>query len=256
MSGAAKHLAPVILELGGKNPFIVFPDTDVERTVEGLEKAMALSWQGQSCGSGTRLLVHEDVRDAIVPPIVDRAESIRVGDPFDFSSRMGSVVSEPQYEKVLRYIKQAKDEGAEVLAGGEAIEDYGSGYFLQPTIFDVTPDMTIAREETFGPVLSVMTWSEYDEMIAIANEVEYGLTASIWTNDLDTAHRTIDAIEAGYVWVNQHGTHYVGAPFGGYKQSGIGRKENLQELLDHTRVKNVNVDFGEASEGSSAFDES
>ena len=254
MRGASKNLTPLILELGGKNPFIVFPDTDIERTIEGLEKAMALSWQGQSCGSGTRLLIHEDVRDEIVPALVDRIESISVGDPFDESNKMGSVVSKPQFEKVMGYIEQAKEEGAEVLSGGEAIDEFDSGYFLRPTVFDITPDMTIAKEETFGPVLSVMTWSDYDEMVDIANDVVYGLTASIWTNDLNTAHRTVDAIEAGYVWVNQHGTHYLGAPFGGYKQSGIGRKEDLQELLDHTRIKNVNIDFGEEGEGANSFD--
>jgi betaine-aldehyde dehydrogenase len=243
MRGAANHLAPVLLELGGKNPFIVCPDADVDRAVDGLEGAMALPWQGQSCGSGTRLLVHEDVYDDVVPPIVDRVESVTVGDPFDESNTMGSVVSEPQFEKVVSYIEGAKEEGAEVLAGGEVVDEYDTGYFLRPTIFEVTPDMTIAREETFGPVLSVMTWSDYDEMIEIANDVDYGLAASVWTNDLDTAHRAVGDIEAGYVWVNQHGRHYIGAPFGGYKESGVRGKEDLQELLDHTRVKNVNIDF-------------
>ena len=245
MRGAASHLAPVILELGGKNPFIVFPDADIDRTVDGLETAMALSWQGQSCGSGTRLLVHEDAYDEVVPTIVDRIESVTVGDPFEESNTMGSVVSRPQFEKVVSYIEQAKEEGAEVLAGGEVVDEDGPGYFLRPTIFEVTPDMTIANEETFGPVLSIMTWSDYDEMVEIANGVKYGLTASIWTNDLNTAHRTADDIESGYIWVNQHGRHYLGAPFGGYKESGIRRKEDLQELLDHTRVKNINIDFGE-----------
>jgi len=243
MRGAADHLAPVLLELGGKNPFIVFPDADLERVVDGLEGAMALPWQGQSCGSGTRLLVHEDVSDDVVPAIVDRVEAATVGDPFDEANTMGSVVSQPQFEKVTDYVDLAIDEGAEVLAGGETVDDYDTGYFVRPTIFDVTPDMTIAREETFGPVLSVITWSEYEEMMHVANGVDYGLAASIWTTDLDSAHRAADDVEAGYVWINQHGRHYIGAPFGGYKESGIRGKEDLQELLDHTRVKNVNVDF-------------
>lgn len=245
MRGAADNLTPVLLELGGKNPFIVYPDADMSRVVDGLQGAMALPWQGQSCGSGTRLLVHEEAYDEVVPPIVDRVESVSIGDPFDESNTMGSVVSEPQYQKVLDFIDTAKSEGATVLAGGEPIDDYDSGYFLRPTIFEVEPDMTIANEETFGPVLSVMTWTNYDEMIGIANGVDYGLTASIWTNDLDSAHRTADDIETGYVWVNQHGRHYVGAPFGGYKESGIGRKEDLGELLDHTQVKAINIDFTE-----------
>jgi betaine-aldehyde dehydrogenase len=243
MRGAASHLAPVLLELGGKNPFIVFPDATMRKVVDGLEGAMALPWQGQSCGSGTRLLVHEDAYDDVVPAIVDRVESVTVGDPFDESNTMGSVVSEPQFEKVTSHVERAKAEGAKVLAGGEVVDDYETGHFLRPTVFEVDREMTIAREETFGPVLSVLPWSEYDEMIEIANDVDYGLTASIWTNDLNAAHRAADDIEAGYVWVNQHGRHYIGAPFGGYKESGIRGKEDLQELLDHTRVKNVNVDF-------------
>jgi len=243
MRGAAGHLAPVLLELGGKNPFIVFPDADVDAVVDGLEGAMALPWEGQSCGSGTRLLVHEDVSDAVVPAIVDRVESVTVGDPFDESNTMGSVVSRPQFEKVTGYIDQAVEEGAEVLAGGETVDDYDTGYFVRPTIFRADPDNVIANEETFGPVLTVLPWSDYDEMISIANAVDYGLAASVWTNDLNSAHRAVGDIEAGYVWVNQHGRHYIGAPFGGYKESGIRGKEDLQELLDHTRVKNVNIDF-------------
>jgi betaine-aldehyde dehydrogenase len=243
MRGAAGHLAPVLLELGGKNPFVVFPDADMDNVVDGLQGAMALPWEGQSCGSGTRLLVHEDAYDEVVPRIVERVESVTIGDPFDESNTMGSVVSQPQFEKVTGYIDQAIEEGAEVLAGGEVVDDYDTGYFLRPTIFDVERDNVIASEETFGPVLSVLTWSDYDEMVDIANDVDYGLAASVWTNDLNSAHRAVDDIEAGYLWVNQHGRHYIGAPFGGYKESGIRGKEDLQELLDHTRVKNVNVDF-------------
>lgn len=245
MRGAADNLSPVLLELGGKNPFIVYPDADMDAVRNGLEGAMALPWQGQSCGSGTRLLVHEDAYDDVIPAIVERVSGIAIGDPFDESNSMGSIVSEPQYEKVLSYIDQAKAEGAEVLAGGHAIREDEPGYWLKPTIFEVTPEMTIATEETFGPVLSVMTWSEYDELIELANNVDYGLAASIWTTDLADAHRTADDLEAGYVWVNQHGRHYLGVPFGGYKESGIGRKEDLSELLDHTRTKAINIDFSE-----------
>ncbi|MWV38435.1 MULTISPECIES: aldehyde dehydrogenase family protein [Natrialba] len=245
MQGASKNLSPVLLELGGKNPFIVYPDADMDRVLDGLKGAMALPWQGQSCGSGTRLLVHEDAYDDVVPPLIDRLESVTIGDPFDESNTMGSVVSEPQFEKVCKYIDIAKEEGADVLFGGETVDEYDRGYYLEPTVFEVEPDMTIAHEETFGPVLSVMTWSEYDEMIEIANSTDYGLTASVWTNDLNTAHRAADDIESGYIWINQHGRHYIGAPFGGYKQSGIGNKEDISELLDHTRVKNINIEFSD-----------
>ncbi|MFB6097341.1 MAG: aldehyde dehydrogenase family protein [Haloferacaceae archaeon] len=245
MRGAAEHLAPVMLELGGKNPNVVFPDADLEAAAEGAVSGMSLKWQGQSCGSGSRLLLHEDVADEMIDRVVAGFEAVGagVGDPFDDETTMGSIVSEPQYEKVLHYIQTARDEGAELLAGGEVIEEFETGYFVEPTVFEVEPDMTIATEEIFGPVLSVMRWSDYDEMLEIANGVEYGLTASVWTNDLRTAHRTVEELEAGYVWVNQHGPHYIGAPFGGYKQSGVGSNESLQELLDHTRVKNVNLDL-------------
>jgi betaine-aldehyde dehydrogenase len=244
MRGAATHLAPVLLELGGKNPFVVFPDADMDAVVDGLEGAMALPWEGQSCGSGTRLLVHEDAYDDVVPAIVDRVESVTIGDPFDESNTMGSVVSESQFRKVRDYVEGAEAEGAEVLAGGGVVDEYDTGYFLEPTVLAATPEMTIAREETFGPVLSVLPWSDYDRMIEVCNDVEYGLAASVWTTDLASAHRAIDDVEAGYVWVNQHGRHYLGAPFGGYKQSGIRSKESLSELLDHTRVKNANIQFG------------
>lgn len=243
MKGAADHLAPVLLELGGKNPTIVFPDADLDEAAAGAVGGMSLRWQGQSCGSGSRLLVHEDVYDEVVSKVVAGFEEIRVGDPFDESSSMGSIVSEPQFEKVTSYIRTAKAEGGTLLTGGEVIEEYEDGLFVQPTMFEVTPDMTVANEEIFGPVLSVLRWSDYDELIDLANSVDYGLTASVWTNDLRTAHRTVSRLEAGYTWVNQHGSHYIGAPFGGYKQSGIGKNESLQELLDHTREKNVNLNL-------------
>ncbi|WP_416841255.1 aldehyde dehydrogenase family protein [Haloferax sp. DFSO52] len=243
MQSAAKNMTDIILELGGKNPTILFPDVDVEKAAQGAVNAMSLPWQGQSCGSGSRLLVHESIRDEVVEYVCEGFEATDPGDPFDESTKMGSIVSEQQYEKVLRFIEQAKQEGATLLTGGNAIQPYESGYFVEPTVFEVTPDMTIANEEIFGPVLSVLTWSDYDEMIEIANGVDYGLTASVWTDSLQDAHRAVNDIEAGYVWVNQHGGHFTGAPFGGYKESGIGKKDSLEGLLSHTRLKNVNINF-------------
>ncbi|QLG60322.1 aldehyde dehydrogenase family protein [Halorarum salinum] len=243
MESAATNVTDVILELGGKNPTIVFPDANVEKAATGAAKGMSLPWQGQSCSSGSRLLVHESIRDDVVSRVVDRFEAVRPDDPFKESADMGSIVSRQQYEKVLRYIEQTKEESAELLTGGEAIQPFETGYFIEPTVFEVAPELTIANEEVFGPVLSVITWSDYEEMIEIANGVDYGLTASVWTDSLQDAHRAIEDLEAGYVWVNQHGGHFTGAPFGGYKESGIGKKDSLEGLIGHTRLKNVNVNF-------------
>ncbi|MFP9191224.1 aldehyde dehydrogenase family protein [Natrialbaceae archaeon A-CW1-1] len=245
MRGAAENLSNVLLELGGKNPVIVFPDADLETAADGVIDSMNLTWQGQSCGSGSRLLVHENLYQPMIESITERISSLEIGDPFDRDNDIGSIVSEPQYEKVRAYIENAKEEGANVLTGGSPVETFDTGYFFKPTLLEVTPEMTIANEETFGPVLSVIQWSDYDEMIDIANNVDYGLTASIWTENLDTAHRTTEKLEAGVVWVNHHGNHYLGAPFGGYKQSGVGKTESIEELLEHTRIKNINIKLRE-----------
>ena len=241
MQGAAQNLANVLLELGGKNPVIVFPDIDPEEAAAGVVDSMNLSWQGQSCGSGSRLLVHEEQYEPVVSSVLDRLSELSIGDPFDEESDVGTIVSETQYESVLDHIDTAKEEGADLLIGGSAAEGPDAGFFVEPTVFDVTPYMTIAAEETFGPVLSVMTWTDYERMLEIANGVRYGLTASIWTNDIDAANRTVNRLEAGAVWVNHHGNHYLGAPFGGYTQSGTGKIEAIEELHEHTRLKNVNI---------------
>ena len=157
---------------------------------------------------------------------------------------MGAVVSAEQHARVTGYIGTAKAEGARLLCGGGAPSDpaLAGGFFVEPTIFaDVTQDMTLAREEVFGPVLAVLKWREETEMLAAVNSVDYGLTCSIWTNDLNAAHRTAARVEAGFVWINEVGRHFLGAPFGGYKQSGIGREECLEELLAFTREKNIHI---------------
>jgi betaine-aldehyde dehydrogenase len=159
---------------------------------------------------------------------------------------MGSLVSQEQFEKVMRYIGYGVEEGARLAAGGKSPQDphLSKGFFIEPTIFaDVTPRMRIAREEIFGPVLCVLRWSDEAEMLRAVNDVEYGLTASIWTRDLAIAHRTAARVEAGYVWVNSSSAHYLGAPFGGYKHSGLGREESIEELMDATQIKNVHVEF-------------
>ncbi|WP_336024134.1 aldehyde dehydrogenase family protein [Halobellus salinisoli] len=240
LESGAQHLTPLVGEMGGKNPVIVYPDTDVEAAIEGTVTGMGLPWEGQSCASGSRLLVHESLADEVVAGVVERFESARIGDPFDADSEVGSLVSETQYERVLDLIETGVAEGGTVLCGGGPATDVADGYYVEPTVVEVSSENVLANEEVFGPVLSVMRWSEYDEMISLANGVDYGLTASVWTNDIRTAKRTIDDLEVGYVWVNQHGTIYPATPFGGFKESGLGKHGGLDELFCYTREKNVN----------------
>jgi betaine-aldehyde dehydrogenase len=243
MASAAKTVSPVTLELGGKNPSIIFPDVGVDRAIEGCVEGMSLPWQGQSCGSGSRILVHEDVHDQVATGVAARFEALTVGDPTKAETEMGAMVSKDHYERVLSFIEAGKSSGADLLTGGEPATVAGKeGYYIQPTVFDnVSPDSTIAQEEIFGPVVSIIPWSDYDEMLAVANGTDYGLTASVWTDNLRTAHETARRLESGYVWVNQHGPHYMGTPFGGFKQSGIGRLHCMEELYEHTQAKNVNI---------------
>jgi betaine-aldehyde dehydrogenase len=242
---AAENVSDVLLELGGKNPCLVYPDADLEDAIDGCVGAMNFTWcQGQSCGSTSRLFLHESHYEEGLDLLEEKVGAIEPGDPLDPETEMGCLVDEAQYGKTLSYIDLGKESDARLLTGGEHPdgEAYADGYFIEPTVFaDVTMEMRIAREEIFGPVLSVLRWSDEDDLIEAANDVDYGLTAAIYTNDLETAHRTAERVEAGYIWINQAGGHYWGTPFGGWKQSGIGREEAIDELLDHTQVKNVNV---------------
>lgn len=251
MRNAAKHVSPVVLELGGKNPIVVFPDVPVERAVEGAVQAMAFSWQGQSCGSGSRAFVHASMVDEFVKRTAAAFEEIRVGDPKDPDSDMGAMVSEDHYRRVLSRIDDGRESGARLVTGGEPAEIPGlDGFFVRPALFaDVPEDSSLAMEEIFGPVLSVFTWESYDDLIERVNAIDYGLTASIWTGSLGDAMETAERVEAGYVWINDHGPHYLGTPFGGVKQSGIGKKHCMAELEAHTKVKNVNVNLGNTDWG-------
>jgi len=182
----------------------------------------------------------------VLERVAAAARAIRPGIPTEKSTAMGSLISKDQFDKVMRYIGYGIEEGARLVAGGKPPQDphLGNGFFIETTIFaEVTPQMRIAREEIFGPVLCVFRWSNEAEMLHAVNNVEYGLTASIWTRDLGTAHRVAALIEAGYVWINSSSAHYLAAPFGGYKQSGIGREESIEELMDSTQIKNVHVEF-------------
>jgi betaine-aldehyde dehydrogenase len=242
--GGAESLKRVLLELGGKNALVIFPDAHVERAIDGAVKGMNFTWCGQSCGSTSRLFIHDSLYDRVVASVVERVKLIRPGIPTDPSTKMGAIVSKVQHDKILRYIGYGIDDGAQLLAGGKIPEDpsLAKGFFVEPTVFaGVTPDMRIAREEIFGPILSILRWNDEDDLYRAINDVEYGLTASIFTSGLANAHRAAARIEAGYIWINNTSLHFVGVPFGGFKQSGIGREESIDELLAFTQQKNVNI---------------
>jgi 2-formylbenzoate dehydrogenase len=233
----------VSLELGGKNAMIVCPDADVDRAVEGAIRGMNFyGWQSQSCGSTSRLLVHESLAEEMVEGIRERMAAIRVGSPLDPTTEMGPMANRRQYDRVLDYVRIGQEEGAVLVRGGRRPPDLDRGYYVEPTLFDrVTSDMRLGQEEVFGPLLSVMKWSRVADAVRVANGVEYGLTAAIWTKDIDRALVLAHEMEAGYVWVNGASTHFWGMPFGGYKNSGIDREESVEELLSYTQLKSVNV---------------
>jgi 2-formylbenzoate dehydrogenase len=235
---AVKH---VTLELGGKNAMVVFPDTDLDAAADGAVAGMNLTAStGQSCGSTSRLLVHVDIADALAGRVRDRMVALTVGPPMSPDTDVGPLVSAAQAESVLAHLESARAEGAVVLCGGDRIP--GPGHFVAPTLLaGVRPDMRVAAEEIFGPVLSVLTFRTEEEALALANGVHYGLTASVWTDDLRRAHRFAAAFEAGFVWVNGTSRHFPGVPYGGVKASGVGREESVEELLGFTQTKAVTI---------------
>jgi acyl-CoA reductase-like NAD-dependent aldehyde dehydrogenase len=234
----------ISLELGGKNPFIVFPDAPIEAVADAAVSAMNFTWQGQSCNSTSRLFVHEAIHDAVLEAVVARVKAIRVGNPAFRSTQMGAMVSAAQRDRTEAYVRIALEEGARLVTGGRrpAGPDFEKGYWYEPTVFaDVMQDMRIAREEVFGPILSVLRWSREDEVLAMANSTEYGLTGVVWSRDISQALRTAKRLESGYIWVNGSTTNAKALPFGGYKNSGIGRERGLQELYSYTESKSVQI---------------
>ena len=245
-AATAGGVKTVTLELGGKNPIVVFPDADLDLAVEGAIRGMNFTWQGQSCGSTSRLLIHRDCYDDVVQKVGERLAAMRPGSPLDPASDTGAIVTPQQLDKVLSYIEIGKSEQARLVTGGERLTagDLAHGNFVTPALFaDVDPVGRLATEEIFGPVLAAIPFGSYDEAVAIANSVEYGLTASVFTRDLRTALAFARDVDAGYVWVNETSRHFLGAPFGGVKNSGVGREEDLEEIESYTQLKSVNIRF-------------
>ncbi len=240
----AETLKHVTLELGGKNACIIYPDADLAKAAKAAIDGMNFTWCGQSCGSTSRLFVHESVYDEVMALALERIRFYVPGIPTEAETTMGSIISQDQFNKVQGYIDIALKEGATLVYGGKRPADanLADGFFMEPTVFtDVKQSMRIANEEVFGPVLSVIKWSDEEEMFEQVNSVEYGLTGAVWTTNLANAHRAASRIESGYIWVNSAGVHFLGAPFGGYKQSGLGREAGAAEMHSFAQLKNIHI---------------
>jgi aldehyde dehydrogenase (NAD+) len=239
---ASANITDVLLELGGKSAHLVFDDADLDAACNGI-LAGVFAATGQTCMAGSRLLVSRTVHDELVAKVADRARSIRLGDPRDVETEMGPVATEPQYRKVLSFLESAASEGATVAAGGRADDDLG-GFFVQPTVLTgVKPTMTVACEEVFGPVLSVIPFDTEEEAIALANDSRYGLAGAVWTKDIHRGHRVAHAMRTGTVWINAYRVVGPDVPFGGYGLSGLGRENGINAVHEYTQTKAIWVEL-------------
>ncbi|MFC6732090.1 aldehyde dehydrogenase [Haladaptatus sp. GCM10025893] len=236
---AGENLTKVSLELGGKSPNVIFPDADLNDAVNGVMKGIFAA-TGQTCMAGSRVLVHEDVHEEVVARLTEKASDIKLGDPRDPETEMGPVAFRGQWETVHEYVQSGLAEGATITVGGEMPADQPGECFIQPTVFvDVENDMTVAREEIFGPVASVISFEDEAAALDIANDTEFGLAAAIWTRDMDRANRFVETVQAGTVWVNEYRLIAPNSPFGGYKASGLGRENGREGLEEYYQTKSV-----------------
>ncbi|PZU89912.1 MAG: sorbosone dehydrogenase [Shinella sp.] len=243
MANAAQTLKKVSLELGGKNPQIVFPDADLEAFIDAAVFGAYFN-AGECCNAGSRLILHKSIASDAIERIAELAKKVRVGDPLDPTTQVGAIITPQHMEKIAGYVSGAKSGGAKVAHGGEAL-DFGVGQFMSPTILsEVTPSMAVAREEVFGPVLSVLTFETVEEAIEIANAVDYGLSAGVWSRDFDTCLTIGRKVRAGTIWMNTFMDGASELPFGGYKQSGLGRELGRHAVEDYTESKTLNMHIG------------
>lgn len=241
MRGSAAQIKHVTMELGGKNPMIVFPDADpIEAARAAVASLDLFRSPGQACWSTSRVLLHDDIREPFLEELVATIEGIRIGDPADPTIDIGPLAYRGHFERVSELVASGVAEGARVLIGGSRPPNTPTGFYLEPTVFvDVTPSMRIAHEEVFGPVMSVLSWTDSDDVVGLANSTRFGLTASVWSADAGRAQSVARQLDAGVVWVNTASARPVGMPFGGYKQSGVGKEGNLEEILSYTQEKAI-----------------
>ena len=243
VAASAPTLKKVALELGGKNPQIIFPDADFEAAADAVVFGVFFN-MGECCNSGSRILVHNSIADRFVARIVELSKAVRVGDPLDEQTKVGAIINRAQYDKICSYLADARSAGAAVRLGGDRLAG-NHGLYIQPTLLDhVQRGMRVAREEIFGPVLSIIRFESEDEAVAIANDVAYGLSASVWTRDIDRALGLSRKIEAGTVWINCFMDGFPELPFGGYKQSGLGRELGQHAVEEYTETKTVLIHQG------------
>jgi betaine-aldehyde dehydrogenase len=243
MANAAQTLKKVSLELGGKNPQIVFPDADLDAFIDAAVFGAYFN-AGECCNAGSRLILHKSIADDVIARIASLSKKVKVGDPLDPATQVGAIITPQHLEKISNYVRGAKAAGARLAHGGETV-DLGMGQFMEPTILsNVTPDMAVAREEVFGPVLSVLTFETLDEAISIANAIDYGLSAGVWSRDFDTCLTVGRKVRAGTIWMNTFMDGASELPFGGYKQSGQGRELGRHAVEDYTETKTLNMHIG------------